>query len=188
VLNNKMVTLIEEGVVHLGEDTINAGTIIWSAGVAANPIGRTLGLPVGRGGHVTITETLNLAEHPEVFVVGDMSSLMQDDGRPLPGIAPVAMQQGTWAGRNLARVVSGEAPLPFAYKNQGSMAMIAKNKAIAQFGDRQFSGFPAWMMWNGVHVAKMTGLRNQISVLYRWITSYVTGRRPSALIEVDDAI
>ncbi|MCC6705211.1 MAG: NAD(P)/FAD-dependent oxidoreductase, partial [Thermomicrobiales bacterium] len=186
VINNKMVTLIEEGVVHLGEETIKAGTIIWSAGVAANPIGRTLGVPVGRGGHVSITETLNLAENPEVFVIGDMSSLMQADGRPLPGIAPVAMQQGDWAGKNIARVVTGEAPLPFAYKNQGSMATIGKNKAIAQIGDRQFTGFSAWMMWNAVHVGKMAGFRNRIAVAYRWLTTYLTGRRPSALIEADD--
>jgi NADH dehydrogenase len=186
VMNNKMVTLIEEGVVHLGEETIKAGTIIWSAGVAANPIGRTLGVPVGRGGHVSIAEGLNLADNPEVFVVGDMSSLMQADGRPLPGIAPVAMQQGTWAGKNIARVVAGEAVLPFVYKNQGSMATIGKNKAIAQIGDRQFTGFSAWMMWNAVHVGKMSGVRNQISVAWRWLTTYVSGRRPAALIEADD--
>ena len=186
VINNKMVTLIEEGTVHLGEETINAGTIIWSAGVAANPIGRTLGVPVGRGGHVSITETLNLDANPEVFVVGDMSSLMQADGRPLPGIAPVALQQGTWAGKNIARVVAGEAALPFVYKNQGSMATIGKNKAIAQIGDRQYSGFTAWMMWNAVHVGKMAGLRNRISVAWRWLTTYITGRRPAAIIEADD--
>ena len=180
VLNNKMVTLIEEGVVHLGEETIAAGTIIWSAGVAANPIGRTLGLPVGRGGHVSITETLNLAENPEVFVIGDMSSLMQADGRPLPGIAPVAMQQGDWAGKNIARVVTGEVALPFVYKNQGSMATIGKNKAIAQIGDRQFTGAPAWMMWNAVHIGKMTGVRNRITVAYRWLVTYLTGRRSEA--------
>jgi NADH dehydrogenase len=188
VMNNKMVTLIEDGVVHLGEETIKAGTIIWSAGVAANPIGRTLGVEVGRGGHVSITESLNLANNPEVFVVGDMSSLMQPSGRPLPGIAPVAMQQGTWAGNNIARVVAGEAALPFAYKDQGSMATIGKNRAIAQIGDRQFTGFIAWMMWNAVHVGKMSGLRNRITVAWRWLTTYITGRRPAALIEADDVV
>ncbi len=186
VVNDKMVTLIEEGTVHLGEETIEAGTIIWSAGVAANPIGRTLGVPVGRGGHVSITESLNLADNPDVFVIGDMASLMQENGRPLPGIAPVAMQQGTWAGKNIARVVSGEATLPFAYKDQGSMATIGKNKAIAQIGDRQFTGFSAWMMWNAVHVGKMAGLRNRISVAWRWLTTYFTGRKPAAIIEADD--
>jgi NADH dehydrogenase len=188
VINNKMVTLIEDGVVHLGEETIKAGTIIWSAGVAANPLGRTLGLEVGRGGHVSITETLNLASNPNVFVIGDMSSLMQPSGRPLPGIAPVAMQQGTWAGKNIARLVAGEAALPFAYKDQGSMATIGKNRAIAQIGDRQLSGFPAWMLWNAVHVGKMSGFRNRIAVAWRWLTTYLTGRRPAALIEADDVV
>jgi NADH dehydrogenase len=96
------------------------------------------------------------------------------------------MQQGTWAGKNIARVVAGEAVLPFVYKNQGSMATIGKNKAIAQIGDRQFTGFSAWMMWNAVHVGKMSGVRNQISVAWRWLTTYVSGRRPAALIEADD--
>jgi NADH dehydrogenase len=117
-----------------------------------------------------------------------MSSLMQPSGRPLPGIAPVAMQQGTWAGKNIARLVAGEAALPFAYKDQGSMATIGKNRAIAQIGDRQLSGFPAWMLWNAVHVGKMSGFRNRIAVAWRWLTTYLTGRRPAALIEADDVV
>jgi NADH dehydrogenase len=178
-----MVTLIEPGVVHLGEDSIHANTIIWAAGVAASPIGKTIGVPVDRAGRVPITSTLNVEGHPDIFVIGDQASFTKSDGKPLPGVAPVATQQGHHAGVNIARAVRGETLLPFEYKDRGSMATIGRNRAIAQIGKYSFSGFAAWLAWSAVHVVNLSGYRNRAIVALRWAWGYITYHRGARLIE-----
>jgi len=178
-----MVTGIEPGVVRLGEDAIEAKTIIWAAGVAASPIGKTIGVPVDRAGRVPITATLNVEGHPDIYVIGDQASFTKSDGKPLPGVAPVATQQGHHAAINIARSVRGESLLPFEYKDRGSMATIGRKRAIAQIGKYSFSGFPAWVAWSAVHVINLSGYRNRAIVALRWAWSYITYHRGARLIE-----
>ncbi len=188
VRTDSMVTGIEEGIVRLGDDEIRSQTIIWAAGVAASPIGKSLGVPVDRAGRVPVQETLNIAPYPEVFVLGDMATLTGKDGKPLPGVAPVAMQQGQLTGANILRMIRGEAPLPFRYKDRGNMATIGRNRAIAQVGGFSLSGFPAWLAWSAVHVVNLSAYRNRAIVALRWAWSYINHHRGARLIVPDDAV
>ena len=188
VRTNSMVTGIEDGIVRLGDDAIRSETIIWAAGVAASPIGKSLGVPVDRAGRVPVQETLNVAAYPEVFVLGDMATLAGKDGKPLPGVAPVAMQQGQLTGANVLRMIRGEAPAPFRYKDRGNMATIGRNRAIAQVGPFSLSGFPAWFAWSAVHVVNLSGYRNRAIVALRWAWSYINHHRGARLIVPDDAV
>ena len=184
VRTNGMVTLIEEHKVHLGEEVIEADTIIWAAGVAAGPLAKTIGVPVDRAGRVTIKPDLTVEGHPDIYVIGDVSALPSGpEGRPLPGIAPVAQQEGTHAGQNIARAIKGEPLADFEYKNQGSLAVIGRNKAIADIGGRQFGGPLAWVLWDGAHVMKLHGVRNRLSVGWRWATTYFGYNKGSHLID-----
>jgi NADH dehydrogenase len=188
VRTDSMVTGIEDGLVRLGDDVITSATIIWAAGVAASPIGKSLGVPVDRAGRVPVTETLNVAPYPEVFVLGDMATLAGKDGKPLPGVAPVAMQQGEQAGANILRLMRGETLQPFRYKDRGNMATIGRNRAIAQVGGLSLSGFPAWLAWSAVHVVNLSGYRNRAIVALRWAWSYINHHRGARLIVPDDAV
>jgi NADH dehydrogenase len=183
-----MVTDIEDGLVRLGDDTIHSATIIWAAGVAASPIGKSLGVPVDRAGRVPVTDTLNVDAYPEIFVLGDMATMTGKDGKPLPGVAPVAMQQGELAGANVLRLIQGEALQPFHYKDRGNMATIGRNRAIAQVGRFALSGFPAWLAWSAVHVVNLSGYRNRAIVAIRWAWSYINHHRGARLIVPDDAV
>jgi NADH dehydrogenase len=188
VRTNSMVTDIEDGLVRLGDDTIHSATIIWAAGVAASPIGKSLGVPVDRAGRVPVTDTLNVDAYPEIFVLGDMATMTGKDGKPLPGVAPVAMQQGELAGANVLRLIQGEALQPFHYKDRGNMATIGRNRAIAQVGRFALSGFPAWLAWSAVHVVNLSGYRNRAIVAIRWAWSYINHHRGARLIVPDDAV
>jgi NADH dehydrogenase len=145
-------------------------------------------VPVDRAGRVPVTETLNVAPYPEVFVLGDMATLTGKDGKPLPGVAPVAMQQGEQTGANLLRLMRGEPLQPFRYKDRGNMATIGRNRAIAQVGRFSLSGFPAWLAWSAVHVVNLSGYRNRAIVALRWAWSYVNHHRGARLIVPDDAV
>lgn len=188
VRTGTMVTGIEAGLVRLGDESIRTETIIWAAGVVAAPISRTLGVEVDRAGRVPVTDTLSVEGHPEVFVLGDMASLVGADGKPLPGVAPVAMQQGELAGINIARAIAGQAPLPFHYRDRGNMSTIGRNRAIAQVGRFSLSGFPAWIAWSAVHVINLSGYRNRAIVAVRWIWAYVNYHRGARLIVPDDVL
>lgn len=184
VRTNGMVTLIEEHRVHLGEEVIEADTIIWAAGVSASPLAKTIGVPVDRAGRVTIKPDLTVEGHADIYVVGDVSALPAGpEGRPLPGIAPVAQQEGTHAGQNIARAIKGEPLAEFQFKNPGSMAVIGRNRAIADIGGKQFGGPVAWVLWDGAHVMKLHGVRNRLSVGWRWATSYFGYNKGSHLID-----
>jgi len=176
------VTRVEHEAVWLGEERIEAGTIIWAAGVAASPLGKTLGVPLDRAGRVLVQKDLTIPGHPEVFVVGDLASLTDENGQPYPGVAQVAMQQARQAARNVIRAVERQPPAEFHYKNLGNMATIGRNAAIADLGWLRVSGFLAWLLWLFIHIFWLIGFRNRILVLVQWAGAYVTYQRSVRLI------
>lgn len=170
-----------EGVIIAGK-RLAAKTVIWTAGVAASPAGRWLAAPVDRAGRVKVENDLSLPHFPHVFVVGDTSSFVQD-GAPLPGVAPVAMQEGTYVGSLIAARVLGKAPLPpFHYHNKGNLATIGRSAGIADLGWIRFFGFAGWLLWLAVHIFFLIGFRNRFVVLFQWAWAYLTFQRGARLI------
>jgi len=176
------VTEIEPGAVAIGSDRIEAATILWAAGVRASPIGQQLGVPLDRGGHVIVEPILTVPGRPEVFVIGDLAALSDSRGAPLPGVAPVAIQQGELAASNIGRALTGEALLPFHYHDKGTLATIGRNKAVASIFGGTFHGFPAWVLWAGVHIFTLIGFRNRIAVSLQWLWAYLTHQRVARLV------
>lgn len=176
------VTGIEADAVTVGDERIAAGTIIWAAGVTGSPLGKSLGVPLERGGRVGVMPDLTLPGHPEVFVIGDLAACRDASGSPLPGIAPVAMQQGKVAGANIARAVRGEPMRPFHYNDRGMIATIGRNRAVAVIYGRKLRGVLAWAAWAAIHIMTLIDYRNRFSVMANWIYAYATHRRPARLI------
>jgi NADH:ubiquinone reductase (H+-translocating) len=171
----------EHGVIVAGE-RIAAKTVIWTAGVTASPAGKWLNAETDHAGRVCIQPDLSIAGHPEVFVVGDTASLEQD-GKPLPGVAQVAIQQGRYAADLIRRKVTGKpAPGPFRYFDKGNLAVVGKNFAVLESHKVKLSGFPAWLVWAGVHLQFLGQSSLRLSVLVQWAWTYVTGQRGSPLI------
>jgi NADH dehydrogenase len=160
---------------------ISAATVLWAAGVAASPIARSLGVPLDRAGRVTPEPTLALAAHPDVFIVGDLCVFVQD-GKPLPGVAQVAMQQGTRAGRNIRRAIAGQPLEPFRYTDYGIMATIGRGAAVGDIFGLKMSGFFAWLFWIFLHIFWLIGFRNRFVVMTEWAWAYVTLQRRVRLI------
>jgi len=170
-----------DGVVIAGEG-ITSKTVIWTAGVAPSPAGKWLGVPTDRAGRVRVNEDLSVPGYPEIFVIGDTASLTQD-GKPLPGVAQVAMQQGKYVGKLIRRRLEGKsAPKPFRYFDKGNMAAIGKGYAIIQSGKIQLSGFLAWQAWATIHILYLSQRNLRFSVFLQWVWSYFTGGRGSRLI------
>lgn len=168
--------------VHLKDGTvIPSATTVWTAGVKGDPLASTSGLPVTRKGQVEVLPTLQIAEHPEVYVIGDVARV-DAAGRPLPQLAPVAVQQGEAAAQNIARQIAGQAPEPFHYNDRGTMATIGRNAAVAHVGGREFTGFPAWVLWMGVHIFSLIGFRNRLLVLINWAWDYLFFERSLRLV------
>jgi NADH dehydrogenase len=176
------VTAIDECAVQVGDQRVDAGTIIWAAGVAASPLGRSLGAPLDRAGRVHVTPELTLPDHPEVFVVGDLAALAGVDGRPLPGVAPVAQQQAAHAARNIVRSIGRQPLRPFRYRDYGSLATIGRASAIADFGRVRLWGLPGWLVWLFIHIMKLVGFRNRVLVFVQWAAAYLTYQRSVRLI------
>ncbi|MEO8270140.1 MAG: NAD(P)/FAD-dependent oxidoreductase [Aureliella sp.] len=176
------VTRIDESGVEVSGDRIHAATVLWAAGVQASEIGNQTGFERDRQGRILVQADLSVAARPEIFAAGDLCSLMDQNNHPLPGIAPVAMQQG----RHFAKVIRcdlNQQPHPaFHYVDKGQMATIGRSCAIAQIGKHQLSGFPAWMAWLVVHIYFLTGFRNRIFVIISWTWSFLTFRRGARLI------
>jgi len=185
VWTGSVVTGVEEGRVHVGGETIEAGTILWAAGVAASPLGASLGVPLDRAGRVLVQDDLAVPGHPEVFVAGDLAALKGADGKWLPGVAQVAMQQASHAAHNILRAIDGQAPTPFVYKNLGNLATIGRHSAVADLPAFKMRGYPAWLFWLFVHVFKLIGFRNRLSVMTQWAFSYITYQRSVRLITGD---
>jgi NADH dehydrogenase len=181
VRTSALVTGVDEGGVWLGAERLAARTVLWAAGVAASPVGRSLGAAVDRAGRVGVEKDLTLPGRPEVFVAGDLA-LFEQDGRPVPGVAPAAMQMGRHAARNVRRSLAGQPLLPFRYVDKGSLATIGRRAAVADFGRVRLWGFPAWMAWLGIHIFFLIGFRNRLMVLLDWATAYVSYQRSARLI------
>lgn len=171
----------EEGVIAGGE-RIGSKTVIWTAGVTPSPAGKWLGVETDRAGRVRIQGDLTVPGYPEIFVVGDTASLDQD-GKPLPGVAQVAIQQGRYAGRLIrSRIEGSSAPRPFRYFDKGNLAVVGKGFAVLQTGKIRISGFLAWLVWAAVHLEFLATSSLRVSVFLQWVWTYLTGQRGSRLI------
>ena len=182
VRTSAMVTKVEPAAVYVGSTKIPSVVTLWAAGVAASPLGKNLGVPLDRAGRVLVNSDLTIPGHPEVFVIGDLASLNDKNGKPLPGVAPVAMQEGVSAAENIERDLRGEARKDFHYFDKGSLATIGRAAAVAQFGKIHISGFIAWLSWLFIHVFFLIGFRNRMIVLIQWAWSYFTYERGARLI------
>ena len=176
------VTSVEPEAVMVGDTRVAAHTIMWAAGVAASPLGATLGVPLDRAGRVVVHEHLSVPGHPDVFVAGDLAGFTFQGGVQLPGVAQVAKQQGKHAARNVARRIAQESTRPFRYRDPGNMATVGRAHALADFGWARFSGFIGWLLWLFVHIMFLVGFRNRLSVLLQWAASYLTYQRSVRLI------
>jgi len=176
------VTTVDDAGVTLGEERIAARTVLWAAGVAASALGRSLDAPLDRAGRVLVQPDLSLPGHPEVFVLGDLASVQQE-GRPVPGVAPAAKQMGQHVGRLIAARLRGDSrPLPFRYRDAGALATIGRIAAVAQFGRLQLSGLLAWWVWLGAHIWFLIGFRNRLVVMLDWAMAYWTQARHARII------
>jgi NADH dehydrogenase len=182
VLLGRAVTGVDAAGVQLGPERIRARTVLWAAGVAASPLARTLGLPLDRAGRVAVEPDLALPGHPEAFVIGDLAAVFQGPGRPLPGTAPVAIQEGQAAARAILATLRGAPRAAFRFRDRGSMASIGRGRAIAQIGPLRMAGFPAWLAWLLVHLMLLVGYRNRILVFIEWVMAYLTTQHRSRLI------
>jgi len=182
VHTSTMVTAIEGETVRAGQKSFHSTVTLWAAGVAASPLGRKLGAPTDRAGRVLVQPDLSLPGHPEVFVIGDLAALKDEKGKPLPGVAPVAMQQGRWAAANIARDLKHEPRRNFHYVDKGSLATIGRAAGIAQFGKVHISGYLAWLSWLFIHIFFLIGFRNRLIVFIQWAWSYFTYERGARLI------
>jgi NADH:ubiquinone reductase (H+-translocating) len=185
VRTSQMVTGVEAGAVSMGETRLPAAVILWAAGVAASPLGKKLGAPVDRAGRVLVNPDLSIPGHPEIFVIGDLASLKDESGKPIPGVAPVAMQEGRAVARNIGRELRGEPRRNFHYLNKGNLATIGRAAAVAEFGKIHISGFLAWLSWLFIHIFFLIGFRNRIMVMIQWAWSYFTYERGARLITGD---
>jgi NADH dehydrogenase len=176
-----LVTDVDGHGVCIGAERIESRTVMWAAGVAASPLGRSLGAPVDRAGRVKVEKDLTLPGRPEVFVVGDLAAVEQA-GRPVPGVAPAAMQMGRHAARNVLRSIAGRPLVPFHYVDKGSLATIGRRAAVADFGRVRLWGLPAWLAWLGIHIFFLIGFRNRLVVLLDWAWAYFSYQRSARLI------
>jgi NADH dehydrogenase len=185
VRTSSAVTQIEAGAIYVGKTRLSATVILWAAGVAASPLGKKLGAPVDRAGRVLVQPDMRLPGHPEVFVIGDLAALKDENGNLLPGVAPVALQQGNYVAKLIRHEIESgqvEPRPPFHYWDKGSLATIGRAAAVAEFGKIHISGFIAWLAWLFVHILFLIGFRNRLLVFIQWAWSYVTYERGARLI------
>lgn len=182
VLTGAMVEHIDERGVTVGGKRIESATVLWTAGVSPSPLVKMLGVATDRAGRACVSPKLRLPDNSGVFVVGDAATLMQD-GKPLPGVAQVAIQQGRYVGRSIAQEIrGGTAPGPFRYFDKGSVAVVGKNFAVLESGRIRLAGFTAWFVWAFIHLLFLPQLQNRRRVQNQWFWSYFTGQRSSRLV------
>jgi NADH dehydrogenase len=174
VRTGALVSEVDQCGVVAGGERIAARTMLWSAGVAASPLGRSLGVPLDRAGRVRVEPDLSVPGHPEIFVAGDLAAVEQD-GRLVPGVAPAALQMGQCAAENISRDLAGEPRRPFRYRDKGNLATLGRAAAVAELGRFHLAGWIAWVLWLFVHLLYLVGFRNRAAVLLQWTWSYVTG-------------
>ena len=173
--------LSEQGL-QVGDEFIPSRVKIWAAGNTASFVGKSLGVPVDRVGRVMVNNDLTIPNHPDVQVIGDLANFPHQTGQPLPGVSPVAMQQGRHAARNILMMIAGDEPQRFWYFNKGSMATIGRNKAVADLKLVHLTGIPAWLAWLFVHVIFLVGFRNRLAVLFQWAWAYFSFNKGARLI------
>lgn len=181
IWTNTQVTHVDAEGVQAGAEKLRAATVLWAAGVQASPLGRVLSGRVDSVGRVSVGPDLSLPDHPEVFVVGDLARF-EVDGQALPGIAPVALQQGRTAARNILADLREHSREPFAYFDKGTMATIGRASAVAQSSSFKLTGFVAWLAWCFIHILYLIGFRNRVLVFLQWIWSYLRYGRGARLI------
>lgn len=179
---NSAVSAIGPTEVRLRDGAVlQTDTVVWTAGVRGTPVVEPGSWPLGKAGLVEVLPSLQLAEHPEVYVAGDLTQFTQD-GQMLPKVAPVAIQQGTASAQNVLRQIDGRPPLPFRYHDRGTMVTVGRNAAVAILGGRCFTGYPAWLIWLSVHIVNLIGFRNRLLVLINWAVDYLFSERAIRLI------
>jgi NADH dehydrogenase len=182
------VTAISAEAVTLATgEQIAAATVLWAAGVAASPLTATLGVPLDRAGRIPVEPDLRIPGHAAAYAIGDLAAIRQD-GQPVPGVAPAALQAGRAAAANILRQARGEPPRPFRYVNRGNLAVIGRAAGVADFGWLRLDGLPAWLAWLLVHLWFLIGFANRLLVLFQWGWSYFTGERTARLITGDPTL
>lgn len=182
VRKNSAVTAIQPGVVVIRDERIPAATVVWAAGVIASALAQSIGAPLDRAGRVLVESDLSVPGYPEVCVIGDLAAITDHTGHQLPGLAPVAVQQGRHAALNILRRCRGLSGTPFYYIDRGILATIGRASAVANFGTIRLSGFVAWVAWIFIHIFFLIGFRNRFVVLFEWAWAYVTLQRSARLI------
>jgi len=182
---NSFVTDLQLGAVKVGDKWVECDMAVWATGVAASPLGKQLGVETDKAGRVFVEKDLTLKGFPNIFVIGDMASLKQKDGEPVPGVSPAAMQMGTNAAQNILRDMKGKPRQDFEYWDKGTMATIGRSKAIVQAAGFHFKGLIAWLMWLFLHVFFLIGFRNRFAVMFEWFWAYLTRERSARLITGD---
>jgi NADH dehydrogenase len=185
VLKNRRVTAIQPGQVRLGLELIEAETVLWAAGVTASPLAQSLGAPLDRAGRVRVEADLTVPGHPEVMVIGDLALFTHQGGNALPGVCPVAIQQGRHAACNILKAIEGLPRERFHYRDRGNLATIGRAQAVADLGRLRISGTLAWLAWLFVHVFFLIGFRNRFVVIFEWAWAYLTYQRAARLITGD---
>jgi NADH dehydrogenase len=194
VRTKAVVTNLRDGTVVLrsGEstETLQARTILWTAGVKSSPLGEALakrtGAELDRSGRVKVASDFTIPGHPEIFVIGDLAHFARQDGKPLPGLASVAIQEGRYVGQAIRRRLRGKSPREFHYIDKGNLAIIGRNAGVADFGRLRLAGFPAWLLWLFVHIYYLIGFDNKLLVLFQWAWNYLTRKRGAQLITGSD--
>jgi NADH dehydrogenase len=182
---NTKVSEINENGIQAGNEFIKSKTILWAAGVAANPLNKTLGTELDRQGRIVVTQDLSLPNNPDIFVIGDQAHYKWgENNMPLPGLAPVAMQQGRFVAKVIKKKLTGNTTFKdnFKYIDKGQMATVGRSRAVAMYKGLNFSGFVAWAAWLLVHIYYLIGFKNRIFVLFQWAWTYLTFRRGARLI------
>jgi NADH:ubiquinone reductase (H+-translocating) len=184
---NTIVTDVDDAGATLGQGHVASHTVIWAAGVAASPLRRSLGAPTDKAGRVRVNQDLSVPKAPDVFVIGDLAAITSE-GKPVPGVAPAAAQEGHHAARNVIRVIRvirGEGVKPFRYRDKGTLASIGRGAAVADLGRIGLSGPLAWITWLGVHILYLIGFRNRFIVMAEWAWLYLWNERGARLITGD---
>jgi NADH dehydrogenase len=173
----KRVTGVDAEGVTMGPERIAAKTVIWAAGIASSPLGRSLGVPLDRAGRVQVEPDLSVPGHPEIFVIGDLATVPG-----VPGIAPAAKQMGRLAGLNILNSIRGKGRKPFRYRDYGQLATIGRSAAVAMFGKLKLSGFPAWFVWLTAHIYFLINFRNRLVVMFDLAAAYWTFQRYARVV------
>ena len=176
------VTDITTQGVHIGDEIIEAATVLWAAGVTAPGISASLGVPLVKGGLVPVLADLSISSSPDIFVIGDQALFIDEKGNGLTGLSPIAMQQGLSVAANILNDLKGKKRRPFRYFDKGRMATIGRSRAVAVIGSLEFSGFFAWLAWLLVHIYYLIGFKNRLLVMIQWAISYATWRKGARLI------